>query len=106
MDAQRFRAILLTCTPRENWKQRTREVAWTDRWRHCRGRVEELHGKSGVGDMPVMRSRDEILYWRRLQIIMRHMRNGEVDVNAGSLDCVAFDVPYNRLWYTNMKVRS
>lgn len=34
------------------------------------------------------------------------MRSGELRASAASLDCIAFDVAYNQVKFTNLKARS
>lgn len=82
LDTQRFGEILLARLPGENWKRRKREVASIQWWRHWGNRVEELHGMSHVGDIPWIRSIDEIIYWQQLHAVMRRMRNSDIRSNA------------------------
>lgn len=44
--------------------------------------------------------------WRRMQGVIWRMRNGEVPVHYGSLDSIAFEALYDRLYFINWNARS
>lgn len=98
LDAERFGAVPRVIALNfggEKW--RTGEESWVNGWRHWGGHVVELDGDERVGDMPWVRSSDEVIYWRWLNTVITWMKVDAIRTNEGSLDCVAFALPFDRL---------
>lgn len=87
-------------------KQRTREESWVHWCRNWGRRVVGLEGVERVGDMPWVRSRDEVVYWHQVNTLIAQMKSFETRAKESSLDFVAFDFPFDRFWIVNLRSRS